>query len=108
MQQDGANFADEVSTTASVFVHNPLHALHGGRTVGGGCAVRGPDDEWCGGQDIDKVLKRAEEKTKTIFGQFEEAKKEGLSSDMWTFGGDDYKEERKNNTGGPSSFGGLG
>eukprot|EP01047_Picozoa_sp_COSAG01_P040521 COSAG01_NODE_3417_length_6121_cov_33.897376_3_plen_998_part_00 len=46
-------------------------------------------------EDIDEILVRAEQKTKAMKKKFAIAKKEGLSSDMWTFDGEDYKEERK-------------
>ena len=59
-------------------------------------------------EDIDEILKRAEEKTKTIMGKYDAAQKEGLSSDMWTFGGDDYKVERKAGGGGPLGFVDIG
>jgi hypothetical protein len=37
-------------------------------------------------EDIDEILKRAEQKTQVMMKQFTKAKEEGLSSDMWTFG----------------------
>ena len=43
--------------------------------------------------DIDDILKQAEQKTKQLNKKFSVAKKEGLSSSMWAFGGEDYKEK---------------
>ena len=45
--------------------------------------------------DIDDILKQAERKTKALNKKFSAAKKEGLNSSMWAFGGEDYKEKEK-------------
>eukprot|EP01043_Picozoa_sp_COSAG02_P012159 COSAG02_NODE_464_length_21824_cov_80.221082_4_plen_272_part_00 len=45
--------------------------------------------------DIDDILKQAERKTKALNQKFSVAKKEGLTSSMWAFGGEDYKEKEK-------------
>lgn len=45
--------------------------------------------------DIDDILRQAERKTKALNKKFSAAKKEGLSSSMWAFGGEDYKEKEK-------------
>jgi SWI/SNF-related matrix-associated actin-dependent regulator of chromatin subfamily A member 5 len=45
--------------------------------------------------DIDDILEQAERKTKALNKKFSVAKKEGLTSSMWAFGGEDYKEKEK-------------
>ena len=51
-------------------------------------------------QDIDEILRQAEIKTKALNKKFSAAKKEGLSSSMWSFGGEDFKGERQAAAGG--------
>ena len=40
--------------------------------------------------DIDAILQKAEARTDELNKKFEDAKKDGLSSSMWTFGGEDF------------------
>ena len=48
--------------------------------------------------DIDDILKQAETKTKALNKKFSAAKKEGLNSSMWAFGGEDYKKDDKDSS----------
>jgi hypothetical protein len=49
--------------------------------------VQDGDGQWLE-QDISEILRQAEQKTKALNKKFAVAKKEGLSSSLWTFGAD--------------------